>query len=84
MRWRNLDRTYADRIAVLREQLTRDPYAILGLDSSASNKEVKRAYRLAVSSYHPDRQSAFLRVHSEEVLKVINSAYEQICALRHI
>ena len=36
-------------------QATQDYYAVLGLKRSASQDEVKRAYRKAVFRYHPDR-----------------------------
>ena len=32
-----------------------DPYRILGLDKSASDKEVEEAYRQLVFIYHPDK-----------------------------
>lgn len=82
MKWRALRSTYTDRLIELREQLAQDPYAVLGLVETASDEEVKLAYRKHVSSYHPDKQGEFFRAHSQEVMKVINAAYEQICAKR--
>lgn len=82
MKWRSLRSTYTDRLIELREQLARDPYAVLGIVETASDEEVKQAYRRRVSSYHPDKQGEFLRAHSQEVMKVINAAYERICAKR--
>ena len=32
----------------------RDPYAVLGLQSGASEEEVKKAYRRLSRKYHPD------------------------------
>ncbi|MGR6466536.1 DnaJ C-terminal domain-containing protein [Rhizobium sp. PAMB 3182] len=33
----------------------RDPYAVLGVDSNASEKEIKSAWRSAAKAFHPDR-----------------------------
>ena len=32
-----------------------DPYAILGVDKSASQEDIKRAYREIARKYHPDK-----------------------------
>lgn len=34
-----------------------DYYKILGLDKSASEKDIKRAYRTLSKKYHPDKNS---------------------------
>jgi DnaJ domain/Protein of unknown function (DUF1232) len=35
----------------------KDPYAVLGIDRSASGEEVTRAYRQLAAKYHPDKVS---------------------------
>jgi molecular chaperone DnaJ len=37
-----------------RSQLPRDPYQVLGVASSASQAELKAAYRALVKQHHPD------------------------------
>jgi len=50
-----------------------DLYAILGLESSASADEIKRAYRKLARQYHPDVSS---ESDAEQRFKEINLAYE--------
>lgn len=60
-----------------------DPYVILGLDRSASDEEVKRAYRKLVAEHHPDRAMArglpeeFVKIATDKLAK-INGAYDRI------
>jgi DnaJ-class molecular chaperone len=49
-------------------------YDILGLTSSASNEEVKKAYRKLASKYHPDKGET----GDEEQFKKVKDAYERI------
>ena len=51
----------------------RDYYDILGLDRSASEAEVKRAFRKLAFKYHPDRNR---EDGAEERFKEVNEAYE--------
>ena len=58
-------------------------YAQLGLNSSASDAEVKKAYRKLVSQYHPDKLvSHGLPEEMMDIAKTrvreINTAYDQI------
>lgn len=64
-----------------------DAYAILGVDKSASDAEVKKAYRRLMSQHHPDKLVA--KGLPEEMLKdatektqQIKDAYEQVKASR--
>jgi molecular chaperone DnaJ len=82
MKWREIPTQYVDRLAQLRTQLEQDPYLILGIPSSASDDDVKTAYRRSIAAYHPDRQGEFLRSYAQEVTKLVNVAYAQICERR--
>ena len=51
----------------------RDYYEILGLHKSASQAEIKSAYRKMALKYHPDKNKA---ADAEEKFKEINEAYQ--------
>jgi len=60
-----------------------DPYSVLGVDPSASDEEVKRAYRDLARKYHPDNyQNNPLADLAEEKMKEINEAYDAITRAR--
>lgn len=82
MKWKDIPNAYQDRVALLRNQLAEDPFSVLEISFTASNDEIRLAYRKKVRAYHPDRQDEFVRLHAQEVIKVINSAYEHICRVR--
>ena len=58
----------------------RDPYQVLGIPRTATDDEVKNAYRALARKYHPDNYSADnpLADLATEKMKEINEAYEQI------
>lgn len=61
----------------------KDPYSVLGISSSASDDEVKRAYRELARKYHPDNyQNNPLADLAEEKMKEINEAYDTITRQR--
>ena len=61
----------------------RDPYKVLGVSPSASDDEVKEAYRKLARKYHPDKYAdSDLKELAEEKMKDINAAYEEIQSAR--
>ncbi len=62
-----------------------DPYKVLGVSPSASDDEIKKAYRALVKKYHPDRYATApkeVQAQVQEKIKQINMAYDQIQQLR--
>lgn len=56
-----------------------DPYKVLGVNPSATDAEIKSAYRSLAKKYHPDRYKGHdLEDLAGERLKEINEAYEII------
>lgn len=75
--------SYQSSAATNRTTSLEDAYAILGVDKSASDAEVKKAYRRLMSQHHPDKLVA--KGLPEEMIKdatektqQIKDAYEQI------
>ena len=62
----------------------RDPYKVLGISSSATDVEVKNAYRALARKYHPDNYDASnpLADLAAEKMKEINEAYDEIMEMR--
>ena len=56
-----------------------DPYKVLGIPSSASDDEVKKAYRKLSRRYHPDANlNNPNKDQAEEKFKEVQQAYDQI------
>jgi DnaJ like chaperone protein len=66
---------------------TDSSYKILEIDRSATNEEVKKAYRKMALKYHPDKVSHLgedFRKAADEKFKKMNEAYERIKKERNI
>ena len=62
----------------------KDPYSVLGVSRTATDEEIKKAYRELARKYHPDnyQQNPDLAELAEEKMKEVNEAYERIQAER--
>lgn len=59
----------------------KDPYKVLGIEKSATNEEVKKAYRRLAMKYHPDKVEGMgeeVKKNAEAQFREINEAYETI------
>src|SRR5215218_6853398 len=52
----------------------RDPYDVLGVSRSASEDDIKKAYRKLAKSYHPDRNANDPK--AKDKFAEVNTAYE--------
>lgn len=60
-----------------------DPYKILGVPPTATDDEVKSAYRALAKKYHPDNYAGSpVADLADEKMKEINQAYDTIMAQR--
>ena len=58
----------------------RDPFSVLGVSSSASEDEIKSAYRRLAKKYHPDLNPGDKA--AEEKMKEVNEAYAEALRIR--
>lgn len=63
--------------------MTKDPYEILGIKPTATDDEVKAAYRAQARKYHPDNYADNpLSELAQEKMQEINEAYDSIVRMR--
>ena len=56
-----------------------NPYSVLGVDSNATEEEIKKAYKALSRKYHPDANiNNPNKEQAEEKFKEIQAAYQQI------
>lgn len=61
----------------------KNPYSVLGVEPTATDEEIKAAYRALARKYHPDKyQDSDLAEMAGEKMKEINAAYEAIQEMR--
>ena len=62
----------------------RDPYEVLGVTRSATDEEIKHAYRVLARKYHPDnfKPDDQMAEMATEKMKEINEAYDAIQKMR--
>lgn len=60
---------------------TDSAYKVLAIDKSASNEDVKKAYRKMATKYHPDKVSYLgeeFRIKAKEKFQMLSEAFEKI------
>jgi DnaJ like chaperone protein len=82
-RFRQQQHSYSNYSRAAPQATHANPYKILGINSTATNAEIKKSYRRLMSKYHPDKLAS-KNLPKEEIAKAtektqeIKSAYEQL------
>ena len=80
-RYLNINNNDFNSIQAMFFKDTLSDYKILGLDSSATDNEVRKTYRKMAAKYHPDKVAHLgedLKNLAEEKFKSLNDAYQNI------
>ena len=83
----NINQYDFESIKAMFYESSESAYKILEIEKSASNDEVKKAYRKMVKKYHPDKLQHLGEEHvkgAEEKFKQVQKAYEQIQKERNL
>ncbi len=84
-RWMGLSRADMDSMLNLKGDSLDDAYKVLGVQPSASDDEVRRAYRRLALQHHPDRVATLgedIRKAAEKKFQEINEAKERVFKAR--
>jgi DnaJ like chaperone protein len=81
--------TYAERDSIIAQFRPNNDsnYKILEIEPSATNEQVKKAYRKMAVKYHPDKVATLgedIQKAAEEKFKAVQQAYDAICRERGI
>lgn len=85
--WMRISSTDIDSMLNLNSDSLDDAYKVLGISPSATDDEVRRAYRKLALQHHPDRVAALgedIRHAAEKKFQEINEAKERIYKARGI
>ena len=80
-RYLNINEHDFDSIKAMFVKDTHSAYKVLEIENSATDSEVKKAYRKMASKYHPDKVNHLgedLKHLAEEKFKAVNDAYQNI------
>jgi DnaJ like chaperone protein len=77
------DRGYQECLALFGRDSLEDAYTALGLERTATDREVKSAYRRLAKEYHPDTLAAKglseeFAQYARDKIRTVNAAYERI------